>query len=127
LDALRTGRVLVSPAVVSELLRALDALRAELASAVATEETGVSMQVGAPSHGTTLRIDAAKLDRMLSLSGELSIARGRLRTHLVAGGPAALNDALESHLEADRLYRELQDEIMRARLVPLGPIFRQYQ
>ena len=78
-------------------------------------------------HANTLRIDAAKLDRMLSLSGELSIARGRLRSYLTAGGPDAISDALESHQEAERLYRDLQDEIMSARLVPLGPIFRQYQ
>jgi two-component system, chemotaxis family, sensor kinase CheA len=127
LDTLRAGRTAASPVLISELLRALDALRKELGTAVATEGSSGSVQIIAPAHGTTLRIDAAKLDRMLSLSGELSIARGRLRTHLVAGGPGALHDALESHLEADRLYRDLQDEIMRARLVPLGPIFRQYQ
>ena len=164
LDALRTSRVSASPALVSALLRAVDALRQNLTAAVAGDEAtdaahdALFAAVGAllvpggagsavlapaanehagafaargaaaePAAASSLRIDAAKLDRMLSLSGELSIARVRLRTHLQDAGPDALNQALEAHLEADRLYRELQDEIMRARLVPLGPIFRQYQ
>jgi len=165
LDAMRTGRLAVDARLVSALLAAVDALRAELAAtgdegagdegaskahdaafaavqrlvkptgerlpvAQPAESAGglaARASASAPAHGNTLRIDAAKLDRMLSLSGELSIARGRLRTHLLGAGPGALEQALESHVEADRLYRELQDEIMRARLVPLGPIFRQYQ
>ena len=166
LDALRTGRVSASAALISALLRAVDALRQEVGAAVAGDEAAsgehdeLFMAVGAlispseppaaarsagtavestgafaargasapaPAPATSLRIDAAKLDRMLSLSGELSIARGRLRTHLQSGATDAVEQALQAHLEADRLYRELQDEIMRARLVPLGPIFRQYQ
>jgi two-component system chemotaxis sensor kinase CheA len=165
LDALRTGQLAVSATLVSALLATLDALRVELAAAVAGDEgphsehdevfsnvtrllqrLGVSSAPRQPAtpasdnglrgldslaprdlHASTLRIDAAKLDRMLGLSGELSIARGRLRAYLTAGGPDAIENALESHHEAERLYRDLQDEIMRARLVPLGPIFRQYQ
>ena len=125
LDALRTGRAAVDAAVISSSLTALDTLRGELAACLASE--GAEALSDSFDHrNNTLRIDAAKLDRMLGLSGEISIARGRLRTQLMGAGAAAAA-ALESHLEAERLYRELQDEIMRARLVPLGPIFRQYQ
>ena len=125
LEALRTGAKAVDAEIVSAVLAALDALRTELALSLADHVSSV-LPEASENRGSTLRIDASKLDRMLSLSGEISIARGRLRTQLVAAGPAAIA-ALESHLEAERLYRELQDEIMRARLVPLGPIFRQYQ
>jgi len=125
LDALRTGARELDAGLVTSILGLLDELRTELSESL---EGGDSDPVlDAPdSRGATLRIDASKLDRMLSLSGEISIARGRLRTHLQALGHAA-DSAMACHLEAERLYRELQDEIMRARLVPLGPIFRQYQ
>ncbi len=125
LETLRNGSATVSGALVSRMLASLDALRAELEQTLPAELDHGSAAY-AESHASTLRIDSAKLDSMLSLSGEISIARGRLRTQLADLGPAALA-ALETHLEAERLYRELQDEIMRARLVPLGPIFRQYQ
>jgi two-component system chemotaxis sensor kinase CheA len=42
-------------------------------------------------------------------------------------GSAATYDALETHRDTDRLFLDLQEQIMEARLVPLGPIFRRYQ
>ena len=131
LAALREGSQAVTPELISTLFGAVDELRQELRRSLSLED-GQSAGLLSSSSGSggasgTLRIDATKLDRMLSLSGEISIARGRLRTQLQVAGKDALEHALDAHLEADRLYRELQDEIMRARLVPLGPIFRQYQ
>ena len=75
--------------------------------------------------GRTLRVDVDRLDRMLRLAGEIAISRGRLREMLDrdAGG----RDALETHREADRLFLDLQEQIMEARLVPLGPVFRRHQ
>lgn len=125
LDALRNGKRTVSAELVTSVLSSLDAMRSALTIAMASEVSATQVELG-QDRTTTLRIDAGKLDRMLSLSGEISISRGRLRTQLLAAGAAGAQ-ALESHVEAERLYRELQDEIMRARLVPLGPIFRQYQ
>jgi two-component system chemotaxis sensor kinase CheA len=75
--------------------------------------------------GRTLRVDVGKLDRMLDLSGEIAIARGRLG-ELLERGDATLEEALEAHREADRLYLDLQELIMRARMVPIGPSFHQH-
>ena len=72
--------------------------------------------------GRTLRVDVDRLDRMLRLAGEIAISRGRLRDMLDRS--SATLDALETHRETDRLFLELQEQIMQARLVPLGPIFR---
>ncbi len=85
----------------------------------AVEETRSGM-----SDGATLRIGIDRLDRMLRLSGEIAIARGRLEQLL--SGERSL-EALETHRETARLFQDLQDEIMQARLVPLGPVFRRYQ
>ncbi len=76
--------------------------------------------------GRTLRVDIEKLDRMLNLTGEIAIARGRLRQMLEEQVGRAGEEVLEAHLEADRLNLELQELVMKARMVPVGPMFRQY-
>ena len=70
----------------------------------------------------TLRVDVEKLDRIATLTGELTIARGRL-TQVLAKGSAEESQAV--HLEAERLHLELQEEVRRVRMVPVGPLFRQ--
>ncbi|HEY0093415.1 MAG TPA: Hpt domain-containing protein, partial [Archangium sp.] len=71
----------------------------------------------------TLRVDVEKLDRIAILTGELAIARTRLAQVLATG---TAEEALEVHLEADRLHEELREEVMRVRMVPVGPLFRQH-
>jgi two-component system chemotaxis sensor kinase CheA len=70
-------------------------------------------------------VDVAKLDRMLDLSGEIAIARGRL-AELLERGEASHAEILEAHRETDRLYLDLQELIMKARMVPIGPSFHQH-
>ncbi|EPX56100.1 Signal transduction histidine kinase CheA [Cystobacter fuscus DSM 2262] len=73
--------------------------------------------------GRTLRVDVEKLDRIAILTGELAIARTRLAQVLSTG---TAEEAQEVHHEADRLHEELQEEVMRVRMVPVGPLFRQH-
>jgi len=75
--------------------------------------------------GRTLRVDRKKLDRMLDLTGEIAIVHGRLK-QVLGEGEGDLADAREAHLQADQLFSELQELVMRARMVPLGPVFRRY-
>jgi len=83
---------------------------------------------GAATHGThrTLRVDVGKLDRMLNLSGEIAIARGRLAEMLERSVELSPQDVLEAHRETDRLFFDLQELIMKARMVPIGPTFHQH-
>jgi two-component system chemotaxis sensor kinase CheA len=74
----------------------------------------------------TLRVDIGKLDRMLNLTGEIAIAQGRLRQMLEKSAGRSWETILEAHREADRLFMELQEIILKVRMVPVGPIFRQY-
>ncbi|HXH62578.1 MAG TPA: chemotaxis protein CheA, partial [Gemmatimonadales bacterium] len=67
-----------------------------------------------------------KLDRMLNLTGEIAIARGRVAQQLSALPSEIGQEILEAHREADRLQLELQEQVMKARMVPVGPVFRQY-
>lgn len=73
----------------------------------------------------TLRVDIDRLDRMLNLIGELVIARGRVAHAAVGLGPSGVGVA-EAHHAADQLCMDLQEQIIQARMVPIGPLFDQY-
>jgi two-component system chemotaxis sensor kinase CheA len=74
----------------------------------------------------TLRADVDKLDHMLNLTGEIVIAQGRLRQMIEKLGTEQGRALLEMHREAERLYMDLQSEVMGIRMVPIGPLFRQF-
>jgi len=77
------------------------------------------------SASRTLRIDVDKLDRMLNLTGEIVIAQGRLRRVIEKLEVSSRRDILALQSETERLFRDLQDEVMRVRLVPIGSMLRQ--
>jgi two-component system, chemotaxis family, sensor kinase CheA len=70
----------------------------------------------------TLRVEIGKLDRLLDLVGEIAVARERIRQLLRGQSETAAAEAFE---DTDRLYLELQELVMNARLVPIGPSLRQ--
>jgi len=71
----------------------------------------------------SLRVDMRKLDALLSLSGEIAVARGRLMRSHVQEQKDTRSTAAE---EMERLLAELHEHVMEMRLVPLGPVFRQH-
>jgi two-component system chemotaxis sensor kinase CheA len=73
----------------------------------------------------TIRVDVQKLDRMINLAGEIVIAQGRLRQVLETQMHRE-GEPLEAQAQLERLSMDLQEQIMKARMVPIGPIFRQY-
>jgi two-component system chemotaxis sensor kinase CheA len=79
---------------------------------------------GSNDRRRTLRVDIEKLDRMLNLAGEIAISRGRLRQLIDEGGSG--DEMLEARRSADRLHLDLQELVMKIRMVPIGPTFRQF-
>jgi two-component system chemotaxis sensor kinase CheA len=73
----------------------------------------------------TLRVDIQKLDDMLTLTGEIAIAHGRLRRTIEELDTEARSKLLEMQREGDRLQKSLQEKVMGVRLVPVGPSFQQ--
>ncbi len=152
LERVRAREVAAGSALVTLVLRTVDHLRAAVAEAAAgrTEPTAelaafrerlqraaatgeVAQEAAAPEPaagpaGTTrtLRVDVAKLDRMLNLAGEIAISRGRLTDMLERRTSLTVDEILEAHRESDRLYLDLQELIMKARMVPIGPVFQQH-
>jgi two-component system, chemotaxis family, sensor kinase CheA len=92
-------------------------------------EGGPEPGSGAPSQelarSRTLRVGVATLDRLLDLTGEIAVARGRLRLRLERDATVS-RPVLEAHREADRLHAELQELVMRVRMVPLAPRLARY-
>src|ERR1043165_6769827 len=106
----------VDASVIASLLGGVDTL-CRLLSGDAVAE------IAAPTANKHIRVGAEKLNRMLDLAGEISIARGRVQQILAAG---AFEELIEIERQIDQLQAELQELIMRARMVPVGPMFRQY-
>jgi len=118
--------------VLKRLAAGASPLKAPVAPPVAA---GVPSATAAPAAGTpegaalaaeagrTLRVGIEKLDRLMTLAGEIAISRGRVRELLEGGSSAA---ALAAHQDAAQLHAELQDLVMQVRMVPVGPTLRQY-
>jgi two-component system chemotaxis sensor kinase CheA len=155
LERLRDRTLAVNDALVTLLLRSVDVLRGALADASAgrgepseavsafRERLGRAAAgespdappgegrpeetVASPARATRrfLRVDVTKLDRMLDLAGEIAVSRGRL-AEMLERRTGLAEDVLNAHREADRLHADLQELIMQARMVPIGPVFRQH-
>ncbi|AEI67559.1 chemotaxis protein CheA [Corallococcus macrosporus] len=96
--------------------------------AVPFEDGSLRMETRAASRGRSLRMDVERLDRIVTLTAELSIARGRMTQFLMEAesSGASWDEALTQQREMAPLFQELQEEVMRVRMVPVGPLFRQH-
>jgi two-component system chemotaxis sensor kinase CheA len=71
-----------------------------------------------------VKVDAERLDTLMTLIGELVIARGRLQEVAKKAGNPTLSEAV---LQASRLIGSLQTEITTARMVPVGQAFERFE
>ncbi len=71
-----------------------------------------------------VRVDATRLDTLMTLIGELVIARGRLQDIARKASNPALSETV---LNASRLIGSLQTEITTARMVPVGQAFERFE
>ena len=142
-DALRqmTKRAVEGTETLSPEHEALSARLAEMAAEFKTPQTAVapeSSAAGTPEASSStavskssvqnLRVDVGKLDRMLNLTVEFAIAQGRQRRileekiGLIANG----RELLDSHHGLEALFLQLQELVMKIRMVPVGPTFHRF-
>lgn len=153
LDRLRAGTVPITSGLVTILLRSTDALRDLLSRVDSGHEEATAAQQelldwlaressraggAANLHGPAagpggvaafrehwgLRVAVDRLDRMLDLTGEGAIARARLGRMVALLTPPT--EVLEALQEVDRLAIDLQELVMKARLVPLRATLRPF-
>jgi two-component system chemotaxis sensor kinase CheA len=80
---------------------------------------------------TTIRIDTARLDQVLNLSGEIGLTKNRisnLKFHILHGNTdsdtlKALDLAVS---QLDLLVSDLQNAVMKTRMQPIGRLFQKY-
>jgi two-component system chemotaxis sensor kinase CheA len=86
--------------------------------------TVLEVKDAASAKSRTLRVEKSKLDVMLTLSGEIAVAKGRLMQVLAGAG---VGDAgLAAAEDMSRLLATLHERVTEMRLVPIGPLFRQH-
>ena len=91
----------------------------------------VEEKKSAPAQAPTVRVDVARLDKLLNLVGELVIDRTRiaqLGTQFErVFKPSDLTENLnETAAHIGRITDELQEEIMKARMLPIDNVFSRF-
>jgi two-component system chemotaxis sensor kinase CheA len=84
---------------------------------------GVQAAPAGTMRARNVRVDLRRLDALMNQIGELVIIRDRLRRLAAVRGAPELDEAVD---QASRLISELQDEIMQARMVPVGQVFDRF-
>ena len=80
---------------------------------------------------TTIRIDTARLDQVLNLSGEIGLTKNRianLKTQVIHGrnDPETLKALDTAVSQLDLLVSDLQNAVMKTRMQPIGRLFQKY-
>ncbi|HZH39983.1 MAG TPA: chemotaxis protein CheA [Gemmatimonadales bacterium] len=123
LEQLREGTLAFSGDLITRFLQAVDELRGLLRSAGPVADKAAEKR--APAKDSTLRVAIGRLDTLLDLTAEITIARGRLLQ--IAGTTGANDTGLSSTLDRlEQLHGSLQEEVMKLRMVPLGPTLRSH-
>src|SRR6266851_617642 len=99
-----------------------------VATAAAPSATTAVPAPAQKTSSTTIRIDVARLDALLNLVGELVIDRTRL---VQLGGALAdqfgdhrtLSDLQQTALHIGRITDELQEQVMKSRMLPVESVF----
>jgi two-component system chemotaxis sensor kinase CheA len=105
--------------------RATRLLDDTLAAGPVIPGTDVKAGTSVPVGTRTLRADIDRLDHMLRITGEIVIAQGRVRNMIEKLKHTQTSEILDLHRDVEHLYKELQREMMRIRMVSVGPAFRQ--
>ena len=90
-------------------------------TSAAKNQASSSVKVQAPS---TVRVDTRKLDSLMNLIGELVIAQSRIMQ--LTQSLDIDNGLKEAVSSMDRTSRQIQEEVMNIRMMPVGPIFNQF-
>ncbi len=93
--------------------------------------SGRRMEEKAAARESTIRVDTARLDQVLNLSGEIGLTKNRLtslRADILAGRTDsdtlhALDQAVS---QLDLLVSDLQNSVMKTRMQPIGRLFQKY-
>lgn len=75
----------------------------------------------------TLRVSTHKVDKLVNLVGELVIAQAMISRCLADFEPGKLSTMVQAVADLERHTREMQDQVMNIRMVPVGSIFGRFR
>jgi two-component system chemotaxis sensor kinase CheA len=105
------------------------------AAPVAPHAARAPARSGAPAQNlqkeTTIRVDTARLDQVLNLSGEIGLIKNRimcLKADILSGksGQESLKALDEAVGQLDLMVGDLQNAVMKTRMQPIGRLFQKY-
>lgn len=131
LDALRRGDEHVTASLLGHLIEEGDVLAHEIEMAVVqTPQAATPGETpAAPAReprrraATHIRVRASRLESLMNLVGELEIARGRMEREIRRVSDDELDSAFDG---AGRLLDELREQVIGARMVPVGQVFDRF-
>ncbi len=129
---LGTAAPVAAPAVAEAPKQVMTPAAAALAPAPAKPAAAKPAAAAMPAaKDTTIRVDTARLDQVLNLSGEIGLTKNRLttiRTEIMQGnlGANTLRSLDEAVSQLDLLVGDLQNAVMKTRMQPIGRLFQKY-
>ncbi|PQJ25222.1 chemotaxis protein CheA [Limnobacter sp. SAORIC-690] len=114
---------------------ATEAIARQAAAAVRPKapppKTKAAQPAAAVQKENTIRVDTARFDQILNLSGEIGLTKNRLNCLFQAFASGASNEELIKSLDTvvgqlDMLVSDLQSAVMKARMQPVGRVFQKY-
>lgn len=114
---------------------ATEAIARQAAAAVRPKAPAPKTKAAQPSAAVqkenTIRVDTARFDQILNLSGEIGLTKNRLNCLFQAFASGASNEELIKSLDTvvgqlDMLVSDLQSAVMKARMQPVGRVFQKY-
>lgn len=101
------------------------------AQASAAPEDPVDLLPTAQTQNRSLRVDQAKIDRLMGLIGEMVVARNALpflagRAETVYGCREMAREIKTQHAVINRVTEEMQDAIMQIRMMPVSVVFQRF-
>ncbi len=114
---------------------ATEAIARQAAAAVRPKAPAPKAKAAQPAAAVqkenTIRVDTARFDQILNLSGEIGLTKNRLNCLFQAFASGASNEELIKSLDTvvgqlDMLVSDLQSAVMKARMQPVGRVFQKY-
>ncbi|MCE2746562.1 MAG: chemotaxis protein CheA [Burkholderiales bacterium] len=114
---------------------ATEAISRQAAAAVRPKTAPPKAKAAQPAASSakenSIRVDTARFDQILNLSGEIGLTKNRLNCLFQAFASGSTNDELIKSLDTvvgqlDMLVSDLQSAVMKARMQPVGRVFQKY-
>ena len=101
------------------IIEALDSPPIVAVMAATTETAGGAVR----THSTSIRVSTEKMDALVDIVGELVITQTILNQTVAQLGPDNLPRLAAGLAQLERNLRQLQEDVMRIRMLPVGFIF----